>query len=112
MFNNKYIMEKITNENIKDCNIDIFGNWINNELKCDTNPIPYILIDNFLKDDIYQSINKEYPDKLDESWWKYENPLEVKYANDKINEYSKNTQNLFYALLNTSYQLDYILIIL
>ena len=91
-------MEKITNQNIKDCNIDIFGNWINNELKCDTNPIPYILIDNFLKDDMYQSINKEYPNKLDESWWKYENPLEVKYANDKIHEYSKNTQNLFYAL--------------
>jgi hypothetical protein len=91
-------MEKITNENIKNCNINIFGNWINNNLKYNINPIPYILIDNFLKDDTYELINKEYPDKLDKSWWKYENPLEVKYANDKINEYPNNTKNLFYAL--------------
>ena len=94
----KNIDKKITNENIQNCNLNIFGDWINNKLKCNTQPISYILIDNFLNDTTYKIISKEYPDKPDKTWWKYENPLEVKYANDNISEYPENTQNLFYAL--------------
>jgi len=94
----KNIDKKITDENIQNCNINIFGDWINNKLKCNTEPISYILIDNFLNNDTYNLISKDYPDKPYKTWWKYENPLEVKYANDNISEYPENTQNLFYAL--------------
>jgi hypothetical protein len=48
----------------------------------------------------YDLIKKEYPENIDESWWKYENPLEVKFTNDKIHNYGNNIKNLFYSLSN------------
>jgi len=93
-------MEKISNLDIQACNINIFGDWIDKDYKCEEYPIKHIIINDFLSDSMYDLIKKEYPENIDESWWKYENPLEVKFTNDKINNYSANIKNLFHSLSN------------
>jgi Rps23 Pro-64 3,4-dihydroxylase Tpa1-like proline 4-hydroxylase len=93
-------MEKILISDIQTCNNDIYGEWINKDYTCEHYPIKHIIINNFLNDDVYNLIQQEYPENIDQSWWKYENPLEVKFTNDKINTYSSNIKNLFYSLSN------------
>jgi Rps23 Pro-64 3,4-dihydroxylase Tpa1-like proline 4-hydroxylase len=93
---------KITDEKINNSNIDIFGSWINKpeELTNKFNsaqPFEYIIINNFLKDDIAEKISNEYPQNLNE-YHKYDNPLEIKYAYDNIDNMSKNIKNVFFAL--------------
>lgn len=93
---------KITDEKINNSNIDIFGSWINkpdeltNKFNC-AQPFEYIIINNFLKDDIAEKISNEYPQNLNE-YHKYDNPLEIKYAYDNIYNMSKNIKNVFFAL--------------
>jgi len=91
-------MEKISENNINNCDFNIFGDWINDDFKCNNYPFKHCIIKNFLKEDIYNLISDEFPEKPDENWWKYENPLEVKFTNDKINTYGFNIKNLFYSL--------------
>jgi len=91
-------MEKINNLKIKSCNYDIFGEWINNDLKINKNTYDHIIIDNFIDPLYYDKIQKCLPNKPDENWWKYENPLEVKYALDDFELMDPLIQNIFYAL--------------
>lgn len=93
---------KITPENINNCNNDIFGDWINNSDKLVNNfnlaePFEHIMIKNFLKNDIAEKISKQFPSNLDD-YYKYDNPLEIKYAYDDINNMNSHLQNVFYAL--------------
>lgn len=79
-----------------------FGKWINNinELKEKYNgslPFEHIRIDNFLKDEYAEEIFKKFPNDF-ENWHKYYNPIEVKYANDDINNMNKSIKDLFYLL--------------
>lgn len=79
-----------------------FGKWINNinELKEQYNgslPFEHIRIDNFLKDEYAEEIFKKFPNDF-ENWHKYYNPIEVKYANDDINNMNKSIKDLFYLL--------------
>lgn len=91
---------KINNIDTKTCNIDIFGNWINNHYKCEEYPIKHIIINNFLNDTAYELIKQEYPENINTDWYKYENPLEIKFTNNNINKYPNNIKNLFYSLSN------------
>lgn len=91
-------MIKITKMDINNCNNNIYGHWINETIKPKLNPFPYTIIDNFLNNDTYNKINKEFANKPDDTWWKYNNPLEVKYAKDDIYNFGTNTKNLFYSL--------------
>ena len=101
-------MEKINKDVIKNLNNtnsnlhNIFGNWIHNsdnlrEQFLNAKPFPYIIIDNFLNNDYVELISKNYPTDF-ENWHKYYNPLEVKYANDNINDMVEPIKNLFYVL--------------
>ena len=97
MLINKY-QEKIDKEDI----ISYFGNWTDNIDKLNikyinSKPFNYICIDNFLNKDYIDKIYDNYPDNYSE-WYKYNNPLEVKYATDKINNLNKPIKNLFYYL--------------
>lgn len=79
-----------------------FGKWINNinELKEQYNgslPFEHIRIDNFLKHEYAEEIFKNFPNDF-ENWHKYCNPIEVKYANDDINNMNKSIKDLFYLL--------------
>lgn len=89
----------ISNKDIKDCNYNIFGKWLNNDnLIIKDLPFKHIIIDNFLNDDTYENLYKKFPIKSDKHWWKYDNPLEVKYAFDNIKILDFDIQNIFYAL--------------
>lgn len=96
---------KINNDYIKNANVDIFGDWINSEylIKELTNrfnniePFEHIILPNFLKQEIADKISEQFPNNLDD-YYKYNNPLEIKYAYDNIENMSKDLQNVFYAL--------------
>jgi len=81
-----------------------FGKWVNIEenVLCESfrqkNP-NYIIIDNFLCDEYAQYVYDEFPlDFGNPDWHKYENPVEVKYANNNISSFKDNLQYLFYIL--------------
>ena len=94
---------KITDKDIHDLiSTDIFGDWtddigkIKSEFQGNT-PFDHIVINNFLKDEIAEQIFENFPTNFNE-WHKYENPLEVKYANDDINNMDDSIRNVFLAL--------------
>lgn len=96
---------KITQQNINNCDSNIFGEWINNEklinelsIKFNNGePFEHIILPNFLNETIVNKISNEYPIDLN-IYHKYNNPLEIKYAYDDISNMSENLQNVFYAL--------------
>jgi len=89
---------KIHQKNINNANIDIFGNWINLNLKINNEPFKHIIIDNFFN----QNYLDIFPDKPNEHFWKYENPLEVKFALDKPEYMHPSIKNIFNALSHYS----------
>jgi len=79
----------------------IFGNWINDNSLSEkyqkNQPINHIIIDNFLNDDYAELIYNNYSTNI-EKWHIYNNPIEVKYANDDLDSMSESVKNLFYYL--------------
>lgn len=91
-------LEKINCENI----FKYFGNWVNNieKLKQDflnAKPFENIIIDGFLNEEYANILHNLFPKKF-EGWHKYENPIEVKYTYDNINELPVELKNYFYYL--------------
>ncbi len=79
-----------------------FGEWINqiDKLKEEYSnnlPFSYIKIDNFLNEELVQKIQQEFPRDFS-NWWEYNNPIEVKLANDDINNFDENIKKIFYLL--------------
>lgn len=87
---------------IIDEDYNIFGDWVDHldiirDRFLSAKPYEHVIIDNFL--------NSEYADKLhelfptpDSSWYEYKNPIEVKYAYDKIDLLPLELKNYFYYL--------------
>lgn len=78
---------------------DFFGDWINNldkikDLFVHAKPFEHVIIDNFLKNEVAEHICSEFPEDFT-NWHKYNNPLEVKYAFDNLEEMGENTQKMF-----------------
>ena len=79
-----------------------FGDWINNieklkEQFINAEPFENIVIDNFLNEDYAKELIKYFPNNYDD-WYIYENPIEVKYAYDNIEELPLSIKNYFYIL--------------
>ena len=91
---------KITEENIRSSNNDIFGDWFNNidKLSLKTAPFDHIIIPDFINRDYYHEIESKIPSTPEKTWWKYENPVEVKYALDDLNTMHPAIRNVFYSL--------------
>ena len=89
---------KINDSDISNSNIDIFGDWLNSNLEINKYPFKHCIINNFLKDEIYEKIYNDFPNKIDNEFWEYSNPLEVKYVLDKIVFIKDEIKNLFFAL--------------
>lgn len=85
--------------------INIYGDWINQNIKIKNTPFNYIIIDNFLNDNFYNEIIKTLPDKIDENFWEYSNPIEVKYVLDKKEKYSEKL-NILIKELSKDYFVD------
>lgn len=82
--------------------IILFGDWINNISDIRTSyltskPFPFVIIDNFLNNDVAEIILSEFPNQSDERWLKYCNALEYKYVMDNLDHMGPETFNLFYA---------------
>jgi Rps23 Pro-64 3,4-dihydroxylase Tpa1-like proline 4-hydroxylase len=92
-------------ENINNLDKNIlnkFGNWINNIDMLKTNflnasPFEHIVIDDFLNEDYADELYNLFPDQFD-NWYIYENPIEVKYSYDNINDANNGIKNYFYYL--------------
>ena len=61
-----------------------FGDWIKKNIEINTIPFKHIVINNFLNNDIFQEISDVFPQKPNEHFWEYKNPLEVKYTFDNV----------------------------
>ena len=88
--------------NLKNDSKEYFGEWINNidilkEKYRNAFPFEHIKIENFLQEDYAEEIYKNFPTDF-ENWHKYWNPIEVKYANDDINNMDKLIKDIFYLL--------------
>ena len=82
-----------------------FGSWINSieELKkkfYESNPTKHIIIENFLNIDFARKCAENF--SIDSTWFKYNNPIEVKYAKNDLQTFSEHQKELFY-LLNSNY---------
>lgn len=73
--------------------MDLFGDWFNDNLQVNNYPFNHIIIDNFLSDYYYNTIIESLPKNI-ESFWRYYNPIEVKYVLDKRSLYNININNL------------------
>jgi len=88
-----------------------FGDWVKeiknlNNIFKEAVPYEHIIIPDFLNEDFAEKIYNEFPTDY-QNWYIYNNPLEVKYANDKINDFPINLKNLYY-ILSTDKCIEYI----
>jgi Rps23 Pro-64 3,4-dihydroxylase Tpa1-like proline 4-hydroxylase len=81
-----------------------FGDWINNidQLKdkfINAEPFEHIIIPNFLNEEYAEQIFNSFPTDINSGkWYKYYNPLEIKYANDDVKNMPRCIKKLFYLL--------------
>jgi hypothetical protein len=91
-------LEKINKENY----LQKFGNWINDttnlrEQFLSGSPFENVVIDNFLEESYAEKLYELFPTNY-ENWYYYENPIEVKYAFDNIDNLTYELKNYFYYL--------------
>jgi Rps23 Pro-64 3,4-dihydroxylase Tpa1-like proline 4-hydroxylase len=82
----------------------VFGEWIHatdqqNSKFANAAPYPHIIIPDFLSTELADQIDTEFPVDIDDhtKWHKYNNPIEVKYANDYMDTYPASIRKLFFA---------------
>lgn len=88
---------KVDCKNIDNCNINILGNWLDNDIKLINKPFNHIIIDNFLENEYFNKVTESLPHTT-KHFWEYMNPLEVKYALDRTDYMSEELVNVFNVL--------------
>ena len=89
-------------QSIIDTSDDIFGDWtsriedIRSQFHA-AKPFESVVIDNFLQPAYAEKIYQWFPTNY-ESWYCYENPIEVKYAFDNIDSLHPSIKDYFYHL--------------
>ena len=76
-------------------NLNVLSNYINlDSMKNieansynESFPFPHAVIDNFVRDDIAESIYNNFPSINDDIWFEYNNPLEKKFLADDIRKF-------------------------
>lgn len=74
----------------------MFGTWQKNTNELhkkysSSEPFPNVIIDNFFEDDFAKKLVDAFPE-LDDTWYKYWNPIEKKYAKNKFTDDSLYTR--------------------
>lgn len=107
MSDNKFVV-KIKKDELEDINnlqnsiLHNFGDWVNNidVLKnkfLNAIPFEHIVIDNFLNEEYANELYDLFPEQF-ENWYIYENPIEVKYTYDNIDNLNDKFRSYFYYL--------------
>lgn len=83
-------------------NIDYFGDWVNNISSLNKQfseaiPFDHIVIDNFLNEKYANELYNKFPNDFSD-WYKYDNPIELKYTYDFIDKIDGKIKNFFYHL--------------
>jgi hypothetical protein len=85
-----------------------FGSWTNNitelaEKFQQSGKLKHIIIENFLNEKYINKLANDFPKQPDNKllWWEYKNPIEYKYACDKISLLSEDLELYFYLLSST-----------
>lgn len=82
----------------------LFGDWINNldqfkDKFLNADPFEHIIIENFLNKDYIEELFSCFPEDVQsENWYKYNNPLEKKFARDDIKNFPNCLKQFFYLL--------------
>lgn len=91
-----------------------FGSWTSNldtlsQQFQESGNLKHIVIENFLDTKYIETLHTDFPKTPDNSslWWEYKNPIEYKYACDKIGLLPENLELSFY-LLSSNYMLEVI----
>jgi len=93
---------KLKEINLEENILQKFGKWVNdtemlkNEF-LNAEPFEHIVIDNFLDENYANELYELFPESFDE-WYKYENPIELKFTYDNINSLDEKMKNFFYYL--------------
>jgi Rps23 Pro-64 3,4-dihydroxylase Tpa1-like proline 4-hydroxylase len=92
--------------NETDC-LTYFGSWINdidnlNKTFIESIPFEHIVIDDFLESSYAEKLYDLFPTNYD-NWYKYMNPIEVKYTYDKIHNLHHDMANYFYFLSSNAF---------
>jgi dTDP-glucose 4,6-dehydratase len=83
---------------------NFFGDWINNvevlqQKFSNAKPFEHIIIPNFLNKDYAETLYHLFPEDIENNTWhKYYNPIEVKYAFDNIHKLPSKLKDIFYLL--------------
>jgi Rps23 Pro-64 3,4-dihydroxylase Tpa1-like proline 4-hydroxylase len=82
--------------------LNYFGSWTNDisslrDKFINALPFEHIVIDNFLNQTYANTIHDLFPEQFDD-WYKYENPIEVKYTYDDIDKLNEQINSYFYYL--------------
>lgn len=86
----------------------LFGSWIENlkELNqqfLNADPFPYVVIENFFSQEVYEEILKVFPKPIGPHWHRYYNPLEIKNALDKMDQLPPLLKDLIHVLNEESF---------
>jgi len=84
--------------------LSYFGKWIHNVNSLQkkfigAEPFDHIIIPNFFSDEYAETLYNNFPEDIESgSWHKYNNPLEIKYAYDEIENLPLPIKDSFYLL--------------
>jgi hypothetical protein len=84
----------------------IFGDWIKNpeilqEKFKNAKPYPYITIENFLNEELAETLSQKFPLPDEKTWHRYLNPLENKWVLDNVNEMPNEFSFILESLANS-----------
>lgn len=65
-------------------------------------PFPHVVIDDAFEDVLIEQCYRDYP-AIDPYWWKYQNPLEVKFTQDRWPELPKSFVHLISILSSSTF---------
>lgn len=88
--------------NLEDDILNYFGNWTEQfdllkQQFLNAIPFEHVVIDNFLNEKYANDLYHLFPETFD-NWYTYENPIEIKYAYDNIDNLDEKIKNYFYYL--------------
>lgn len=66
-------------------------------------PFPHIVIDNFLKPEVAESIYNAFPDAHEDFWYEYNNPIEIKLACNDPQHIPPNVMEVLNTLNSNKY---------